>query len=172
MATIKEIIEITSSYTVLYVEDDEKLAETVITYLSKFFKEVTYAKNGAEGLDVYRQHSFNLVFTDISMPIMDGLEMSKEIKKINNDQVIVIFSSYSDTDLFVSSADLGIDGYIIKPIDYEEFNDKLYKIAKKMKSKEHNNIDAEEIINLNNNILEKMNTIDNLGKTTEGSEKK
>ena len=118
MIGIKEISAMTSLYKVLYVEDDETLAATVVQYFSKIFKEVVYANNGRKGLELYKENSdFDIVFTDVEMPIMSGLEMSEEIKKINPEQNIIIISSYSDADMFVASATLGIDGYIIKPIN-------------------------------------------------------
>ncbi|MEA2018357.1 MAG: response regulator [Campylobacterota bacterium] len=84
------------------------------------------ASNGEEGLELYKKNSYDLVITDILMPKMDGIEMSKEIKEINQYQNILIISAYSDTKDFVTSIKLGIDGYIIKPIDYEQLNLTLY----------------------------------------------
>lgn len=72
------------------------------------------------------------------MPKMDGIEMSKEIKEINQYQNILIISAYSDTKDFVTSIKLGIDGYIIKPIDYEQLNLTLYKITTKINTFKEN----------------------------------
>ena len=165
MVNIKEISKLTSEYTVLYVEDNEPLALTVIEYLTKFFQKVVYAKDGEEGLLQYKQNKFDIVFTDIDMPNMNGLEMSAEIKKINKDQNIIIVSSYSDADMFVASATLGIDGYIIKPVNYDELNNMLYKLAKKLKSSEQNYFDGKEITELNNKILKQNRVIEELKET-------
>jgi len=165
MVNIKEISKLTSEYTVLYVEDNEPLALTVIEYLTKFFQKVVYAKDGQEGLLQYKQNKFDIVFTDIDMPNMNGLEMSAEIKKINKDQNIIIVSSYSDADMFVASATLGIDGYIIKPVNYDELNNMLYKLAKKLKSSEQNYFDGKEITELNNKILKQNRVIEELKET-------
>jgi len=165
MIGIKEISAMTSSYKVLYVEDDETLAATVVQYFSKIFKEVVYANNGRKGLELYKENKkFDIVFTDVEMPIMSGLEMSEEIKKINPEQNIIIISSYSDADMFVASATLGIDGYIIKPINHKELNTMLYKMVKKIKSQEQNDFDTKEIIELNDKILEQQNLIIQLQK--------
>lgn len=129
---LKELKQISQNLTVLYVEDDEDIANSVINYLSKLFKEVVYACNGADGLELYKQDSYDLVITDIRMPKMNGLDMTFEIKKINENQNIVIISAYSEVENFLSSIKLGVDGYIIKPINYIEMNKLLYKMARKI----------------------------------------
>lgn len=138
MLNLKDLKDISKEYTVLYVEDDKDIANTLIHYLSKFFKEVVYAKNGEEGLDLYNQDLFDIVITDINMPKMNGLQMSEEIKKINDDQIIIIISAYSEIQNFLTSIKIGVDGYIIKPIDYKDINNILYKSVSKLKIKKDN----------------------------------
>lgn len=132
MDNLKELKEIAKDLTVLYVEDDETIAKTMVNYLAKFFKEVVYAVNGQDGLDLFKQSSFDLVITDIRMPKMDGLEMSSEIKNMKSEQTIIIVSAHSEVENFLTSIKLGIDGYIIKPVNYVDMNNLLYKIAKKI----------------------------------------
>ena len=144
MVDIKELKNVTSSFSLLYVEDDKEIAQSFIAYLSKFFKEVVYAENGEEGLALYNQQEFDLVLTDINMPKMNGLEMAAAIKEINSNQNIIIVSAYSDIDKFVTSIKLGVDGYIIKPINYTDMNNLLFKIAVKIKKYRENDINTEQ----------------------------
>jgi len=58
-----------------------------------------------------------LVVTDINMPVMDGLEMVKEIKAQYPSVKIVLMSAYNEKDNFIESINLGVDGYLIKPIE-------------------------------------------------------
>ena len=132
MISAKEIQKLTLNFTVLYVEDEEELRNRVSVFLNKFFKEVTLASNGKEGLELYNGQ--DIVITDINMPKMNGLEMSKQIKSINNSQNILIISAYSDTDYFIESIKIGIDGYVLKPIDNLQFQETLYKISNKIKN--------------------------------------
>lgn len=132
MDNLKELKELTSNLVVLYAEDDGDIAGTMTSYLAKFFKEVVYAVNGEDGLNLYKEGEFDLVITDIRMPKMNGLDMSFEIKQINPNQNIIIISAYSEIENFVSSIKLGIDGYIIKPVNYVDMNNLLYKMAKKI----------------------------------------
>jgi len=133
MYTINKLVELTSTYNVLYVEDDQDIAATVIQYLEKLFKKVVYSKNGKEGLASYSKENFHIVITDIQMPEMDGLEMSKKIKKINPEQNIIVISAYSNIEKFTNSIKIGIDGYILKPVDYDNLNSTLFKVANKIK---------------------------------------
>lgn len=145
MKNIMELKEITSSCSLLYVEDDKELAQTFITYLSKIFNEVIYAQNGHEGLELYKDNNFDLVITDIRMPVMDGIEMSKKIKEINPEQKIIITSGYSDTEYFIESIKLGIDAYVIKPVNYVDLNNVLFKITNKIKIEKESFTNAKKL---------------------------
>ena len=118
MLDIKKLRDLTSSLDVLYVEDDFQIRESVGLYLKKFFHSVQSACDGSEGLGFYKKGKFDIVITDIEMPKMTGLEMSSKIKKMNPEQNIIIISAYSDSTRFIESILIGIDGYIIKPINF------------------------------------------------------
>lgn len=145
MVEIKEVKELASSYSLLLVEDDKDIAQTFITYLSKIFKEVVYAENGQDGLDLYKQNEYDIVMTDINMPIMNGLDMTFEIKQLNPNQNIIIVSAYTELELFISSIKLGIDGYIIKPVNYKDMNNLLFKLLTKIKKYEENDLNADQL---------------------------
>lgn len=130
---IAQLKDIAQELSVLYVEDEEKLRDGVSSYLSKFFKIVDVASNGKEGLEYFRKFQYDLIITDINMPLLSGLDMAKEIKKINENQNILIVSAYSDTQNFIESIKIGIDGYILKPIEYNQLNTELYKTTFKIK---------------------------------------
>lgn len=144
MVDVKVLKNIASSFTVLYVEDDKDIARTVVNYLSKFFKEVIYANSGEEGLEHYKQSDYDIVISDINMPKMNGLEMARQIKKINKNQSIIFITAYSESDIFIDSIKIGVDGYIIKPINYNEINELLYKLCINMKNSFENNINVEQ----------------------------
>lgn len=138
MSIIKVLKELSNEFDVLYVEDDLEIAEVFNMFLGKLFNKVDFATNGEEGLSLYKTNKYDLVITDIQMPKMDGITMSKFIKEINEEQNILIISAYSDAEKFVDSIKMGIDGYILKPIDYKNLNSVLLKIVTKMKKfKEH-----------------------------------
>ncbi|EAI8222020.1 response regulator transcription factor [Campylobacter jejuni] len=109
---------------ILVVEDEVKARESMINILSERFSKVIGAQNGDEGLKKFKKFKPDLVITDIAMPIMDGLDMAREIKEISNDVPIVVLSAYSEKERLLRSIDIGIDKYLIKPVDIEE----LFKV--------------------------------------------
>ena len=125
---------------ILYVEDDEVLHESVVRYLKKFFKHVETAFDGEEGLHKYKVNTFDIVLTDIKMPKMDGIEMVKRIRAKSPEQQIVILSAHTETNYFLDSIHAGVSDYIIKPIDYEQMNEVLYKIANGIHIRNENHI--------------------------------
>lgn len=102
--------------TLLYVEDDHYVVNLILSFLKDSVKELYIAHNGKEGLEKYQKYNPDLVLTDIVMPEMDGLEMSKNIKAINPEQQIVLLTAHDDKENFVRSIDVGISKYILKPI--------------------------------------------------------
>ncbi|HBK1978934.1 TPA: response regulator transcription factor [Campylobacter jejuni] len=109
---------------ILVVEDEVKARESMINILSERFSKVIGAQNGDEGLKKFKKFKPDLVITDITMPIMDGLDMAREIKEISDDVPIVVLSAYSEKERLLRSIDIGIDKYLIKPVDIEE----LFKV--------------------------------------------
>ncbi|EAI0474241.1 response regulator transcription factor [Campylobacter jejuni] len=109
---------------ILVVEDEVKARESMINILSERFSKVIGAQNGDEGLKKFKKFKPDLVITDIAMPIMDGLDMAREIKEISDDVPIVVLSTYSEKERLLRSIDIGIDKYLIKPVDIEE----LFKV--------------------------------------------
>ncbi|HBD8918129.1 TPA: response regulator transcription factor [Campylobacter jejuni] len=109
---------------ILVVEDEIKTRESLINILSERFSKVIGAQNGDEGLKKFKKFKPDLVITDIAMPIMDGLDMTREIKEISDDVPIVVLSAYSEKERLLRSIDIGIDKYLIKPVDIEE----LFKV--------------------------------------------
>lgn len=103
----------------LYVEDEAETRELVMEALVVYYPglRVLTAANGAEGLQRFREARPHLVLTDIRMPVMDGIEMAKEIKAIDPDAHIIALTAYNDTS-FLSAADIGFSEYVPKPVDY------------------------------------------------------
>ncbi len=128
--------EIFKDITILYVEDDVSTMEEISFFLKKYVKELLVAKNGKEGLELFKQHNPDMVITDIQMPVMNGLEMAEEILKINCNIPIAVTTAYSDGEFLIRAIDLGIDKYIVKPLNLKEILAVIQKSLKlQIKSK-------------------------------------
>ena len=79
------LLKFAKEFNILYVEDDEEVSLVFRETLNIFFNKVYFAVNGLDGLEKFENNSIDLILTDITMPLMNGLDMSKEIKKINQD---------------------------------------------------------------------------------------
>lgn len=138
MTDIKELQEMCQELNALYVEDDTSIRNVMFNYLEKFFKLVVSANDGVEGLDAYKKGEFDLIITDLSMPNMGGLEMIEKIKKINENQAILITTAHNEPEYMYGAIKTGIDGYILKPFDFTQLNQELYKLVLKLKKFKEN----------------------------------
>ena len=112
--------ELFKDVTLLYVEDDIMTLEEISFFLKKYVKNLIIAKNGQEGLELFKKYKPDMVITDIQMPVMNGLEMSERIFEIAPDTPIAITTAFSDGNYIMKAIELGIDKYIIKPINMLE----------------------------------------------------
>lgn len=110
-----------SNLTILLVEDEREIKELMAKILQSVCAKVITAQNGDEGLKKFKKFNPDIVISDILMPIMDGLEMAKSIKQISRDTPIVVLSAFSEKERLLRAIDVGIDKYILKPIDIDEF---------------------------------------------------
>jgi PAS domain S-box-containing protein len=103
----------------LYVEDEEINRETVCRLLKRQFPEleICNATNGAEGLQLFKELAPDLVLTDIRMPKMNGIEMSRRIASLGRGVPIIVTSAYSDVEYLIECIEIGISRYVMKPID-------------------------------------------------------
>lgn len=115
---------------VLYVEDDKDVRDGIAMLLQKFFKTVTTAEDGQMGLDTFKAGKFDVVLTDISMPNMNGVEMSSAIKEIDYEQTIVVISAHNEGDYLISLINIGIDAFLLKPIQTEMLVKTLSRICR------------------------------------------
>ncbi|MFT5659785.1 MAG: DNA-binding response OmpR family regulator [Sulfurimonas sp.] len=120
---------------VLLVEDEEKLASLLQNAIGDSFHSFSLAKDGEEGLEKFLKISPDIIITDIMMPNLTGLEMAREIRKIDSDIPIIVLSAFSESDKFLDAIDIGVVKYFIKPFDPEELLDYIQSVGEKLDSK-------------------------------------
>ena len=106
--------------TVLFVEDEEDLRNALESAIGDEFAKFIVARDGDDGLKKFKKFKPDIVVTDIMMPVMDGLSMAKEIKHISKQTPIIILSAFSEKEKLLEAIDVGIDKYLIKPIDPDQ----------------------------------------------------
>lgn len=114
---------------ILYVEDDDNVRENIVRFLKRRFNTVYSVSNGKKGLELFKEKKPDMVIADIKMPVMDGLQMAEEIKKISNDTPVIITTAFSDVPYLMKAIEIEIDGYIQKPIKHEKLLNAIYKFA-------------------------------------------
>ncbi|MBC8236799.1 MAG: response regulator transcription factor [Helicobacteraceae bacterium] len=93
------------------------------------FKKVVIAKDGEEGFFSYKKESFDIVITDIQMPNMNGIELSRRIMGVNKNQKIIIVSAYNETQYFIELIKIGVAGFMQKPLTTVQMLDILYDVC-------------------------------------------
>jgi len=129
VSLLKQVQNQCKDLSLLYVEDDKALSEATHKTLTSFFKSISLAYDGQEGLDKYRTQDFDMVITDIMMPIMDGKEMSKQIHKINPDQAIIVMSAHEDSKYLLELIEIGIYKFIQKPPNLQNLSQCILSTA-------------------------------------------
>ena len=114
---------------VLYVEDDEFIREELVETLEFDVNELFIAENGEEGLKLFKDKNPDLVITDVKMPKMNGLEMAKEIKKLSPTTPIIITTAFSDSDYLSKAIEIGVNRYVVKPIDIDKLYEAMEELA-------------------------------------------
>jgi len=111
-------IELIKTLRVLYVEDEIALRDITSSSIESIINKLVVADNGKDGLEKFQQDEFDLIITDLSMPVMDGITMIKEIRKINSTIPIVVTTAFGSQNEEVEKLqNIGMSAYIMKPID-------------------------------------------------------
>lgn len=108
----------------LLIADDEDTERIGIKFLLEKYQfnfEITEASNGNEALEIIRKNDIDILFTDVKMPFLDGLELAVRAKEINQQLQIIFFSGYDDFDYVKQALVLQAVDYILKPVNTEEF---------------------------------------------------
>ncbi len=102
---------------ILFVEDEPVLRERICIMLKMHFEQVFFAGNGKEGLELFSLERPDVVVSDIMMPVMDGLEMTKRILAIAPETPVIFCTAFTETSYLLQAIELGVSAYIRKPLD-------------------------------------------------------
>ena len=119
---------------VLFAEDDDIIRAQVTETLRIFFGKIFIAKDGEEAFEIFKIEKPDIILSDIKMPKMDGLQLIEKIREENQSKPIIILTSYSDQNTLFKAANSGIDGYILKPLELNNFLETFDKVIRRKKS--------------------------------------
>lgn len=145
----KALKELSQNLSLLYVEDDKGLRDTTAVTLKNLFLKVDVAYDGIDGIEKYKNHydstskNYDIILSDIQMPRLDGIGLSKKILRINKEQKIIIVSAYNDKEYLIELINIGVEGFLQKPLSPESMLEVLYNVC--------STFSQENIISLNDN---------------------
>jgi diguanylate cyclase (GGDEF)-like protein/PAS domain S-box-containing protein len=110
------------SFKLLFVEDEAGTRDLFNRIIARKYPEleIFVAENGAQGVKLFREQRPDVILTDLSMPIMDGFQMVREIKELNTETVIIAISAQNNPYYILNAIEAGIRHYVLKPVNSEE----------------------------------------------------
>ena len=120
---------------ILFVDDNKLIREASVDLFKSRGIKVLTASDAAEALELFKEHTPDIVITDVNMPVMDGVELAREIRSINADATYIVLTAYSNEIVFEKFKDLGFCAYLLKPIDFEDLFATIEKCV--VESKRH-----------------------------------
>ena len=134
----------------LYVDDEPEARDILCSVIRIKFPglRLHVAGDGQQGLALFRQHQPDIVLTDISMPLMDGIRMTGEIKALNAEVPIVFLTAHSDSRFLLDAIELGVSNYVMKPVNNRRLFAVLEKCIELITMKRQRKLAEQEIVQL------------------------
>lgn len=148
--------------TILYVEDDDAIRQNTLITLELVNAKVIAACNGEDGLEKFKENlsSIDIIITDLSMPLMDGLEMIDEIRKLKDDIPVVITTAHQELSYLKKAIELGVTSYILKPVDIRNIIKSVVKALEPVNLKKELIGKNEELERTNKALKEKIKELE------------
>jgi len=157
MMNIETIQQYTHDLNILYVEDSMTLRKLIKKKLEPIFKSVTSANDGKEALDLYEKKPefYDIILSDLEMPVMDGQALSRSILDLNYLQKIIIMSSIEDFKKIIELINLGIYKFISKPVDNEQLYQVISDVAQQLRIEKLQEQEQKEVAEYNSVLKER-----------------
>ena len=123
---------------ILLIEDEPEVRESYVDMLSMLGCEVDGADNGVSGLEKLDNDTFDIVITDLNMPVMNGLETLRQIKKKEIDTEVIVVTGFATIENAIGAMKQGAFDYITKPVSIEHVKIVLSKCLQKIQARREN----------------------------------
>lgn len=132
---------------VLVVEDEKMIRRGIAAMVKRCsveVQEIIECRNGEEALEILKQKPVDVMFTDIRMPKMDGVELVENMEKLEHRPIVIVVSGYEDFHYSVSMLQHGVRDYILKPIKREKVEELLVKLEEELQKKQEAQADQSQ----------------------------
>lgn len=116
---------------VLLIEDEPALSSVIVRGLTEASIETSVAADGIIGLEMSSKYHFDLIILDVMLPGMNGIQVCREIRKINDVVPILMLTALSSTENIVTGLDSGADDYLIKPFKFAELEARIRTLLRR-----------------------------------------
>lgn len=121
---------------VLIVDDEAVIREMVEAMLAEMGYGSHTAVDGADGLEKFQEFKPDIVITDIRMPVMDGIELLAQIKRINHNAEVIVITGFGEIDAAVKALQMDASDFIQKPFNFEAFSVAVKRAQEKLRIKD------------------------------------
>src|SRR6266581_6846840 len=117
---MKSLQQAVPPISILIAEDEELVRKLLCSAIPFRFPDIAihFAENGRIGVELFIEHTPDIVITDINMPEMDGFQMAGKIKSIKADTKIIVITANCDTGYRNKFSEIGYDDYLLKPLEF------------------------------------------------------
>ncbi len=138
---------------ILIVDDDKTTTSILNHMLNPYADIIITAHDGFQGLARFKEHSPDIILSDINMPRMNGLEMVEEIRKIDENVKIAIFTDFERRDILLKAIELGVNQFLSKPFASKSFSKTIQQLYTEVIEKRRSNREIQR----QQNILHAIN---------------
>jgi signal transduction histidine kinase len=143
-------------YKILIIEDEPEVRESYVDMFEFLGYQIDTAENGMDGLNKLKKQTYHIVFTDLNMPVMDGLQTLRIIKKNYPDTEVIVITGFATIENAIKAMKQGAFDYITKPVSFEHVRIVLNRCIQSINAKQEN----KELRDLNEE-LRKLNEMKN-----------
>ena len=118
---------------VLVVDDEKDFLFTMDYWLRTKGYEVMTAANGQEAIEIINKKPVDIIFLDMHMPVMDGVETLKKIRELNKDTPVIIITAYAADEKRIEAEKYGVSGFFYKDKDFTESSTLIETVLRRHK---------------------------------------
>ncbi|MBF0527347.1 MAG: response regulator [Deltaproteobacteria bacterium] len=131
---------------ILVVDDDPAILKLITKVLNKWGFPVTTASDGLQALELFKRDSYPIVLTDVMMPQLNGIELLKEIRKLNPLTFVITMTAHGNENLAITALREGAANYIKKPFALDHIKDVVTRIARTIKQQLRTSPDRSSVV--------------------------